>query len=476
MILRMQGVFRIYSLRAACLDSAIFPILEHFSARSYYCEEARVIPKSPLLLVQLYHHRWETKTEGTVFGVMNAQGKLLWSHNHENKIHEEPGVSYHHSVLCKILSAPSLILPKPEPEASAGGTTQFDPIEDFVGPTAPTPFAQFEVHYGDSEERVTYHVTRFQTEQDEFWNVVEAKRTKWTLPKDESESPPKNIPQVKAKKLADFLLLDSSKKPIIETTAVALGPEEQIYVLEKTTGVVHVFERNGKPLHLCKPGKEHIVETNWHDASMTVDDQGEVFVRIRKMLPAANGQPEKPNPEGGHFLHFSAKGIPAKELLAPSQKEKDEHWLAQPKSTQFLIKDYDALRLVRRDQYLSQVSVLTHRADGHWFDYINETCFAPDGSFAVRSSGPSDAALYGFPRPFPTPPNHLPADVITFFDSEAKPIRTINFTVGANLSDFAFDASQQETAFLQVLLFTFSKQPGSLLGPFALMILSGRKI
>lgn len=450
MIIRIQDVFRNYHLGEGCLVSAVVPVVDGMPA-DLYCETARVIPDSPLLLVQLEHMNWDTKIEGTVFGVMDDRGKLIWSVNHTNKVREEGNATYRGSVPYQILSVsrfsppvasdPAEAAPEDPFAAPAGPSTP--PAQDAKppAPPPPEPFAQYDIYLGDTKERVTYQVLKAESERDVSWSVAEVKRIPWALPQDDEESPPKNIPPVDTGKPGEFFLLGSDKKPLDGIAAVALGPDERIHALEQKTGHVHVYDGGGKPLHVCKSGEVNRVETNY-GASLTVDDQGDVFVKISKTLANSKGEPEKPNPNGGSFLHFSAKGIPDETLLAPSQAGNDEEWHAQPKSTRILITDYNPVaRLVQRDGNKSQVAALTHRVDGQWLDIIGAVCFAPDGSIAVRSGSSTDASLSGWPQPFPLPPSHLPTETITLYQADGTPIRTIDFSEGADLSKIAFDGT-----------------------------------
>jgi len=424
MIIRINDVFRNYHLGAGCLQSAVIPVVEKVTPDSIFCEESRLISGSPLLLVQLEHMRWETMIEGTVFGVMDMRGKMIWSVNHENKIREEGNVVIHGSVKYKILSISAVATPELPQERRT-----------------PIPIAQFDIFFGDSAERVTYSVSKVETERQAVWSVAEVKRVKWALPKDKEEGPPRNLPRANSKMLGEFPLLGSDNKPLTDIAAATLDPKEQIYALESTTGYVHVFDRGGKPLHLCKPGKEHRVETGWYDASLTVDDQGEVFVKLSKDLPGSKTEPEKPNPEGGHFLRFSAKGVLLGKFPPTSLTEIGEQWIAQPKSQSILTKArLGDLHLVRRDEYRSRIASLTHRADGHWLEYVSGVCFAPDGSIAVRDSSMGNE-FGGFRTPFPLPSTHLPTETITLYKPDATPIRTIDFTAGGSLSRIAFDGS-----------------------------------
>ncbi len=416
MIIRINQQFRFYSLGEGRLLSAVVPNLENSNDNRYYYEDARYLPDTPFLLLQLHRVIDDAKSEETCFGIMDENGKITWSVKYRNKMKKDEDGICTNSMLGKILSVESV-------QTQNHYSTHFD------------------IYFGDTKERVTYKAVDTSTNNNLTYKVVEEKRIKWALPVSHENAPPKNVPKLESRKLGELVLLDSNKKPLTEIAAIAMGPGDQIYALDSKTGCVHVFDGKGKPLYICQPDKEHHIETESFNASLTVDDHGEVFVKISRKLPAAKAEVEKPNPESGYFLRFSSGGVPAKELLPPSDKDADEKWLAQPNSNQFLIADFKQVSLVRRDQYSTQTAVLTHGEDGQWFDCIYSVCLAPDGTIAVFSGTPSDGAFADFPRPFPLPPNHLPKDTISLYKPDGTPTRTIDFTAGARLSEIAFDGT-----------------------------------
>ena len=413
MLIRIGSVFRNYSLDRACLESAIIPVVEGFSPNSFYVAQVKVIPKSPLLLLQMRYNKSD-EIEGANIAVMDQRGKLIWSVKHENKIRHEDNVVYRGSVRYNLLSVSSIT-----PAATD---------------VTPLPIAECDVYFGNTEERVTYRILRTGPDEDIVWSVTETKRAKWTLPHDDDEAPPVNIPPAESKKLAEFQLSDAGGKPLDEIKSAVLGPSEQIYALH-TDGTVHVFNRDGKSLHLCKPGAGQEVETGFGE-SLTVNEQGDVFVKLNA------SDAEKPNPWSGHFLHFSPDGT-LHEKPAPSfEKDSPEQWFAQPKSKRFVVGRWDKAVLARRDDdQWSHNEAITHRADGHWLEFIDAVCFAPDGTIAIRDRSLGNDSG-GFFTPFPLPPSHLPMDTITIFQPDGTPIRTIDFTAGKNLSRIAFDGTR----------------------------------
>jgi hypothetical protein len=94
--------------------------------------------------------------------------------------------------------------------------------------------------------------------------------------------------------------------------------------------------------------------------------------------------------------------------------------------------------VIRRDQYGTPAATLTRRADGQWLDFIRDVACAPDGSIAVFDSSRGNESG-GFITPFPKLPGHLPAETITLYQADGTPIRTLDFTRYAALTQIAFD-------------------------------------
>ena len=104
---------------------------------------------------------------------------------------------------------------------------------------------------------------------------------------------------------------------------------------------------------------------------------------------------------------------------------------------------------------------LTQRADGQWLDYIQDVACAPDGTIAVRDTSVGDT-FGGFESTFPRVPSHLPADTITIYESDGDPIRTIDFSRFAGLSEIAFDGKHIAATFIYVpptpLVYVFTSE------------------
>lgn len=457
MILPMLGnSFRSYRLSSGELLSSVSPASEKYSGS----DGIRFIPGTPLLLLQdhIGYLSGEEETIGSRFCVMDERGDLVWS---LDRVSTLPKDENRKMPIYRILSI-GLAGPPADPFAaspidpSAGQSddpfAEPDPAkpqppapEKPVAPPPPKPVATFDLYQDDSGERVSYQVLKQESEDESerkiSWSVAEVKRVKSAAPAPEEEvGPPKNFPELKSPKLGEFQLLRPDNQPLVGLSAFALGPDDKIHALDSKTGEVLVFDRNGKFHHLCKPGKDHPVETGWYGASLTVDHQGEVFVKLGDRQ-TADQESAKPNPEKGRFLHFTADGAFQEVMPASSPANDSQKWYAHPKSGDFIITDYTPIvRLVRRDSCMSQVVSLTHRPDGQWLDSIDDVAFAPDGTIAVLDSSQGDSSG-GFTTFFSRMPSKLPTETINLFQADGTPIRTIAPMVGGKLTDVDFDGA-----------------------------------
>lgn len=458
MIFPMLGnSFRSYSLRGGALISAVSPASDKY----WGSDGIRFIPETPLLLLQdnIWTSSSKDETIGSRFCVMDERGDLVWSFD---RIATLPKDDNRKMPVYRILS----IGPVSPPADDGGAEPAADPFADpfaepdpsvptelpFVGPPAPPPpkpAAAFDLYQDDTGERVSYQVLRQESEEDSerkiTWSVAEVKRVKCAPPaveaNEEDEGPPKNFPQLKCPKPGEFQLLRPDNQPLADLSTVALGPDDRIHALDSKTGEIFVFDRSGKFHHLCKPGKDHVVETGWHGTSLTVDAQGEVFVKLGSRLPATDHESEKPNPDAGRFLHFAPDGAFREVMPAPTPANDSQKWFAQPKSGNFMVTDYNPeARLVRRDTYMSQVVTLSHRPDGPWLDYIKDVAFAPDGTIAVMDSSRGDSSG-GFTTFFSRMPSNLPTETINLYQADGTPIRTIAPTAGDALSRIDFNGT-----------------------------------
>jgi len=134
-------------------------------------------------------------------------------------------------------------------------------------------------------------------------------------------------------------------------------------------------------------------------------------------------------------------------VLAPPSSEFSRSIVAQPQADNLIFFGYgNEVAVTRRDQYGSRAATLSHRKDGQWLEYILNVACAPNGLIAVRDSSQGDTSG-GFTTPFPRLPSHLPADTITIYKSDDDPVRTIDFSRFAGLSEIAFDGKRIAATF-----------------------------
>lgn len=494
MILPMLGnSFRSYSLSGGELLSSVSPVSEKYSGS----DGIRFIPGTPLLLLQdhIWYSSSEEETIGSRFCVMDERGDLVWS---MDRVSTLPKDENRKMPIYRILSI-GLAGPSADPFAETPADPFADPSDDPfaepdpskqqppapekpAAPPPPEPVAAFDLYQEDSGERVSYQVLKQESEDESerkiSWSVAEVKRVKSAAPAPEEEvGPPKNFPELKSPKLDEFQLLRPDNQPLADPSAFAIGPDDKIHALDSKTGEVLVFDRNGKFHHLCKPGKDHPVETGWYGASLTVDHQGEVFVKLGDRQ-VTDQEPAKPNPEKGRFLHFAADGAFQGVMPAPTPANDSQNWYAQPRSGNFIVTDYTPIaRLVRRDSYMSQVVSLTHRPDGQWLDFISDVACAPDGTLAVLDSSQGDSSG-GFTTFFSRMPSKLPTETINLYQADGTPIRTIAPTAGGKLSDIDFDGANLVGTWTYdppcPYVFVF-KATGEALGKIAIDALIGKK-
>ena len=475
-LLMPNGLFRIYSMRTGTLDGAFFPESKGDASGYEWPDEIRFIPGTRFMLLQSNSGRGNgTETYSTsCIQLIDEQGRTLWAVSHR----ETFGDHYYGPFLKFRILDPE---PVAEEEGDAdpfAGSDPFAEINPFLeteeapepgGPPAPHEIATFEVYLGDTGEKVAFRVLETWNAHPPIYQVVERSREKWKLPDepgiDEEPGPPVDFPAVGAKMLSGFQLKRGDGTPLSEILDVALGPEDTIHALDPKSGHVHVFDRDGKFLHLCDPGSEHAIEIQHYGASIAVDAEGEVFARISGWRPVAEGGAVLPDPLAGHYLRFSPDGVLKEETLSPPWSEVSGHLLVQPKFSHLIFYGLgDEVAVNRRDRYGSREATLAKRADGQWLDFIRDVACAPDGSIAVRDTSMEDS-FGGFDIYFPRLPNHLPAETITIYEPGGDPIRTIDFSRFAGLSKIAFDGKHLVATFPHdpptplVYLFTAAGDP-----------------
>ena len=166
----------------------------------------------------------------------------------------------------------------------------------------------------------------------------------------------------------------------------------RLYAVASGTGAVHVFDRSGKLLHICKPAEDDFDRSVTH-ASLVVTDEGEVYLQRNE-----------------EYLHFSSTG---ERLGIATFEPKLEHspvmkWAFQPgtgnrcgfRSTELLIVD-------REGNILRSIS---KRPENKWLSYSNTMVLGPDGTSACLVS---DTV------------NGVRQDAVDLYAANGDPLRTI---------------------------------------------------
>ena len=155
---------------------------------------------------------------------------------------------------------------------------------------------------------------------------------------------------------------------LYEAECAAVGPEDRVYVADRKSHVVHVFDASGRPLGICVPKKEDLTE-NTRVTHIAVSPDRQVFV---DMGICSDG-----------YLHFDEQfkrvGVATNDIDPISQT-----WCFQPSNDVSWIVGYNNVYLVRgkRQEVVRRIS---RRADGRWLEYPEAAGVAPDGALAVAS-------------------------------------------------------------------------------------------
>ena len=446
-VLMQQGIFLSYSMRNGMIERSFLPEKKGDAFGYLTPDEIRFIPNTRLMLLQSNSASGNgTETTSTsCIQLIDEDGRTVWAAS-QRKIYgaekQWPFPEY------RILDATIAVdvdadpFAEQDPFATVDESKNNDETLEFVGPPAPSPVATFEVYFGDTEEKVVLQIFDANRNNDPSdYRVAEISREKWNLPKQDEEEledpkPPTDFPKIETKQLASFSLKKADGSPLTGIAAVALGPQEKIHALPRDNGIIHVFDRDGKFLHVCDPGKKQLVQIYHFDASMAVDDKGEVFARFTDWH---NSSKEGNDSHDGLYARFSVDGKRSPERLSPPSAESSDSVMVQPMTNNLIFYGFGhEVDVIRRDQYGTPAATLTRRADGQWLDFIRDVACAPDGSIAVFDSSRGNESG-GFITPFPKLPGHLPAETITLYQADGTPIRTLDFTRYAALTQIAFD-------------------------------------
>lgn len=201
-----------------------------------------------------------------------------------------------------------------------------------------------------------------------------------------------------------------------EIARVEAGPNGNIYALDARTRAVHVFDKTGKPLFVCKPLPVD-VDPKSDLNIMTISDSGEIYIS------RTDFDFDKP-PE---YLHFSAAG----ERIGVETAVLDtvsQNWVCQPGGKNKWVVGFKELFLVNEKGGL--VYSTQERPDGNWIKGIFHGRAGRDGSLALLTvPGP-------FRGPYEAPAMHI-------YNSKGEPIRSILVPAASTISDdFDYDGKR----------------------------------
>ena len=420
-LLMSDGLFRCYDMRTGTLEGAFSPESKGDASGYEWPDEIRFIPNTRLILLLSNSARGNsTETTSTsCIQLIDDSGRTVWAasqHRTFGADKEWPFPEF------RILDAVGLAEEGGDVDPFAEDPIEEDPFADAQkapepsGPAAPTKVGSFDAYFGDTGEKVVFHILDSGANNGPpSYRVIECSREKWTLPKEaaveDDPTPPAEFPAMAARQLAGFQLKRADGTPLCDIVAIALGLEDTIHVLNRQKGLIHVFDRDGKLLHVCDPGKEHAIDTSAYSGGIAVDDKGEIFVRISDGYGDAE---DKRDPLAGHYLRFSPDGSLKGGVLAPPSAEVSGSIVVQPKANNLIFFGFGhEVAVTRRDKYGSRAATLTRRADGQWLEYIQDVACAPNGMIAVRDTSKGDT-FGGFTTP-----------LVYLFDSKGTPVGAI---------------------------------------------------
>ena len=187
-----------------------------------------------------------------------------------------------------------------------------------------------------------------------------------------------SLMRLDARDRADLVLGPTADPAALAEPALAVvGPGDRVYVADKRTQSIHVFDAAGQPLGRCAPAPEDLKEIS-RVSHLAFAPNGHVF--------AALFFDDKDYLEfGADFARIGWSPTPPTDRLFGEQR------FFQPNGSNVWIAGmHDLLLFDAAGHLLRQVS---RRADGQWLERPDLAAVASDGSIAIRASsqdlGPS---------------------------------------------------------------------------------------
>lgn len=164
-----------------------------------------------------------------------------------------------------------------------------------------------------------------------------------------------------------------------DAAAMFVGPHA-LYVVDRRTGAVHVFDRSGRPRRICRPAPyDHATEV--FDPSVAVFDDGTVFVG-------------RDDDDGVSFVHYAADCTRIGRASIDIGGEVSQKWYPQPRTGARWVVGYRDAYLVDRDGKVERR--IERSADRRWLHVPGTASVAADGSIAILSDGWGDPRISTF--------------------------------------------------------------------------------
>ena len=162
-----------------------------------------------------------------------------------------------------------------------------------------------------------------------------------------------------------------------EPCCMEVGADDRIYVGDRRTKTVHVFNSSGNAVGQCIPHADDLTEMSQVN-HIAVSREGDIYISLD--FPSTN-----------KYLHFRKNMT--REDWARIDVEKDvpsfQQWYFQPSTDLCWIVGYEDIFLVRNLR--ETVRRITQRSDGRWLEHPATAAVAADGALVVLTSGQAGA-------------------------------------------------------------------------------------
>jgi sugar lactone lactonase YvrE len=180
--------------------------------------------------------------------------------------------------------------------------------------------------------------------------------------------------------IVDLTLGEPSIPSILSSPGcVEIGPGDRVYVADRRSHVVHVFDSTGQRLGCCIPSPADLTETS-SVRQIALSPAGHVYLKLDM------------SEEG--YLHF-ASDLNRVGWMKLDADSVSQEWHFQPTNELCWVVGYNDVFLVKHLRKI--VQKISRRADGHWLEYPDAAAVAEDGSIAVLAfgQGARSVSIYG---------------------------------------------------------------------------------